>query len=128
MKIQILAVLLGLAITSAAKAETFTCGFTEPFLTMTYQTGTEILTKKDESTGKVVELHNVSFLILSSGQYSLRNSAGTEVARLTLDGKGSDGMSNIIYPYSVTTNLISGANDGIGGCSSVALKIKQGQD
>jgi uncharacterized membrane protein len=119
--------IFGLSMATVANAETFTCEFTEPFVTLTYSTGTEALTKKDDATGQVQVLKKVSFLILASGEYSLRNAAGNEVVRLKLDGQGSDGMSDMVYPYSASTNLISGANNGIGGCSSVALKTKPGQ-
>jgi len=76
-------------------------------------------------TGKMETktIKNVSFQIKEAGKFEIVAKNGKVLQKLELNNKGSDGMSNINYPYEVKDNtMITGANGGWGGCSSNALK------
>lgn len=79
------------------------------------------LTYKDyENKTKVIK--GVSFQIKSAGVYELVKNKKT-LQTLTLNHKGSDGMSDKNYPYEVKDHdLEMMANGGYGGCSSNYLK------
>ncbi len=102
----------------SARAEKFDCGFTEPFLTVTYDTATQVLVIKDEVMNTVRTQRAISFSVAGPGIFLLRDSKGTEVARLELTHEGSDGMSETVYPYSVTYGSWTG------GCESSLFRAK----
>ncbi len=108
-----------------AHADVIKCVFTEPFIDTTYSMTQSTLTYKDfENKPRVVK--NVSFQIKSAGVFELVSKGGKVLQTLTLNNNGSDGMSDNIYPFEVKDNSpIMTANNGIGGCSSNSLKVKQ---
>lgn len=109
---------------NVSHADIIKCNFTEPFITTTYSTTQSTL--KIESLGESTKvLKNVSFQIIGAGIFNLVDSKGHVVQKLTLNNNGSDGMSDTIYPYEVQDFDMSGANNGIGGCSSNYLKSEQ---
>jgi hypothetical protein len=66
---------------------------------------------------------NVSFQIKGPGEFELVAKDGTVLQKLTLNNKGSDGMSDRVFPYEVEDKGMAGmANSGWGGCSSNFLK------
>ncbi|RYZ95204.1 MAG: hypothetical protein EOP11_25260 [Proteobacteria bacterium] len=111
----------------SAQAESFTCGFTEPFFTIEYSTTTQKLVLTDNALEKSTNYRGVEFQIVAPGEFTLRDKRGHELARLKLTMEGSDGMSATIYPYEISTKLLGGANNGEGGCASSLLKTKQGE-
>ena len=110
----------------AAQAESFECSFTEPFISIKYNTATQKLTVKNEMEGTPADITTgVTYTIASSKKFLLKSSKGQLLATLVLNNKGSDGMSDFVYPYEITSPLGGpGANGGVGGCSSSALKAK----
>lgn len=116
--------LVALALSPLAKAETFQCTFTEPFLDVRYSTDTQILVMSDALNHKTTTHRNVKFLIVGPADFQLLKS-GKELARLTLNFQGSDGMSETVFPYKIKMSSLSRfANGGVGGCASSLLKAK----
>jgi len=108
--------------TSAVNAETFICEFTEPFVTLTYSTETQVLMSKNAATPPdLIERKRVTAREPKPGTILWFNDKGKEIARLALTGRGQDGMSDLAYPYEIKTNLIENSL-GVGGCSTTTLK------
>jgi len=101
----------------SAQADIIKCSFTEPFLNVTYSmTQSKLTIQTPEGTSSV---KNVSFQIKGAGNFELFDENNNVLMTLTLDGQGSDGMSDYTYPYTAEfANASTWANAGIGGCSS----------
>lgn len=112
---------------SVSQADVIKCSFTEPFVNTTYSMTASTLTYKDFEGGKKV-VKNVSFQIKSAGVFELMDKKGKVLQTLTLTNKGSDGMSDTIFPFEVKdTDPMMTANNGIGGCTSNYLKSTRGE-
>lgn len=112
----------GMMMSQLASADVIKCVFTEPFVNTTYSMTQSTLTIDAAGEGKSV-IQNVSFQIKGAGQFELVAKNGKVLQKLSLDNKGSDGMSDKNYPYTVTDSSQSNmANNGIGGCTSNSLK------
>lgn len=111
----------------AAQADVIKCNFTEPFVVSTYNTDTQTLSYSaftGEAKDEVTTIKKVSFLIKAPGEFELISKDGKVLQSLKLNGKGSDGMSDRIYPYEVKdTGFEMMANSGFGGCSSRNLPV-----
>ncbi len=105
-----------LFVVGSAKAESFKCTFTEPFIDLKYDTETQNLLEKEAIVGKETVLEGVSLSILAGGIFQLKDKSDKQIATLTLNNNGSDGMSNTLYPFQVEYKGL------VGGCSSSALK------
>jgi uncharacterized membrane protein len=105
-------------LTSVSYADIIKCTFTEPFIDSTYSMTQSKLTYKDVD-GKTTVIKNVSFQIKSASEFVLLSKDGKVLQELSLDHKGSNGMSDVVYPYSVKDNV------GYGGCVSQYLKAKE---
>lgn len=119
MKNALLAISTLMLMSTAVKAETFKCVFTEPFFTINYDTTTQLM-KIDaavEEANQVIK--GVQFQVKQDGQFVLKDKKGKTLLTMTLDNQGSDGMSDFTYPYSAI------ANGFYGGCESSALKKKE---
>lgn len=113
---------------SLAHAEFYTCVFTEPFVTVVYDTAHETLTT--DGLGDIFEAANgtarsiVSNDIVyqkntATGEIHLMNNKGVTLYTLLETGKGSDGMSDEIYPFEVkATSSEFLPQDYVGGCFS----------
>jgi len=113
---------------SISQADIIKCVFTEPFVNTTYSTSQSSLTYDSAGAGKKV-IKNVSLQIKGAGLIDLVSKDGKVLQSLSITGKGSDGMSDRIFPYEVKDNsMVTGANGGIGGCESNYLKAKEGQN
>jgi hypothetical protein len=124
MKKTILATILLLA--SMSQADMIKCSFTEPFIMTTYSTSKSELTYEGADLKKF-SVKNVSFQIKSAGVFELVSKDGKVLQSLTLNNKGSNGMSDTIYPFEVKDNTsIMTANGGFGGCISNHLQSKEG--
>lgn len=136
MKKLIIALIVSMA--PAAFAETLECSFTEPFFSLSYDSRTQVLKRTEpdweNDAGKVVTrvvarnvrvvpLSNVKTNELTSfTRFALIGRDGTVHLRLTLNYQGSDGMSDITFPYdAVIPNSRTSANNGVGGCESGTL-------
>lgn len=118
-------VLFSLLATAAARADIINCSFTEPFVDSSYSMSQSTLTYTNFDSGKTV-IKNVSFQIKSAGVFELVDKSGKVLQTLTLNGQGSNGMSDAIYPYDVKdTSMDKNANNGLGGCTSNKLKSTQ---
>lgn len=120
-------ILLALAIVTpltaaplTASADIIKCYFTEPFVNSQYSMTESSLTYKDIE-GKATKIKNVSFQIKSAGVFQLVAKDGKVLQILNLNNAGSDGMSDITYPYDAKDNTLSTAQ-GFGGCESNYLK------
>ena len=82
----------------AAQADIIKCSFTEPFINVEYSM-TQSALRTVDMEGKKTITKSVSFQILGAGSFELRNKNGNTIMRLELNNKGSDGMSDRIYPY-----------------------------
>lgn len=116
--------------TSKAQAEILTCIFTEPFFSLSYDSESKVLRNKgfdsDSPTGvsdKVVA-YNVEVkklspiergLMMDFSRYALV-AQGKTVVSLTLSYVGSDGMSDVRYPYDAEFNGLWG------GCYTTVLE------
>jgi uncharacterized membrane protein len=126
MKPSILSLLLVMLAGNSASADVIHCLFTEPFVATTYQMSRQTLTIREYSeTPKVIR--NVSFQIKGPSSFELVSSDGKVLQELNLNRKGSDGMSDNLYPYDVKDfSIQSGARFLFGGCSSNHLKVEPG--
>lgn len=101
-----------LSVGMSAKADIIKCTYTEPFISTTYSMTQSKLTIEDHSAQIINVIRNVSFQIMGPGEFELWDKNRQVVHRLFLDFKGSDGMSDRIYPY-------TGVRGGqYGGCTS----------
>ena len=111
-----------------AKADVINCSFTEPFINSSYSMAQQSLTYKtpgDNGKDVVTVIKNVSFQIKGAGSFELVSKEGKVLQSLKISNNGSDGMSDIVFPYEVNdTGMHSNANNGIGGCYSNSLKAK----
>lgn len=119
--------------TSHATAENITCTFTEPFVDLVFNSSTQVLVESEHYSRPTALAHverSREKGMPSTTSY-LKTSDGKLVATLELDFQGSNGMSDAIFPYSVTYYGFSGSvvgdflSDGsytgdklIGGCVS----------
>ncbi len=115
MKSHLVATLLALTSFSVC-AETFTCVFTEPFISFTYSTSSRKLVRKNYDQ-KITTLRNVNFEISGPNSFLLKRGQ-VVVSKINLDQNGSDGMSDFVFPYSVEYEGLHGA------CESTVLKKK----
>ncbi|MNJ96829.1 hypothetical protein D3C87_145620 [compost metagenome] len=112
-----------LLLSSASQADVIKCVFTEPFINTTYNMANSTLTYKDYNGTESTVIKNVSFQIQSAGVFRLVAKHGKVLQTLLLNHQGSDGMSDVTYPFSVKDySPFMTANRGWGGCDSQLLK------
>lgn len=117
-----------LVASSVSRADVITCMFTEPFVDSTYDMETMTLTYHNAVDGQEEVKEYVSFVITGPGTFELRGEHGELWQTLSLTFKGSNGMSDQVYPYEVKDeSMLTNANNGVGGCSSERLPIREGQ-
>ncbi len=105
------------------RAEELVCDFTEPFFTIKFDPATKIVTYIGVDTyddgdgtfdevvlatdGKIVETTTTGPVVGS--EYSLQKGDGTELVKLALTFRGSNGMSDHIYPFDAWYGTFMGA-------------------
>lgn len=97
-------------------AKTYTCHFTEPFITVKYYETHGIM--KINTFGEKTKLRgDVEMIKIDGGQHItiIDKQTATFVLDMKLTGQGSDGMSDRNYAYEAKYNL-DAANTLIGGC------------
>ena len=106
-----------------SQADIIKCTFTEPFWDLEYSTTTNDLKiiKPSEGTNgaDLIEVtKSVSFQIKEAGKFELWDKSKKVVLTLDLNWKGSNGMSDHVYPYDARLT------DGnlYGGCTSNFIK------
>lgn len=100
----------------SAHGDIIKCSFTEPFYTVTYSMTQSKLTIV--SPDATVRQTGVSFQVMGAGEFELWKN-GAAIMRLELNGAGSDGMSDSVYPYDATWTAKGNLR---GGCSSNFLQ------
>jgi hypothetical protein len=85
-----------------AKADIIKCHFTEPFIDLEYSMTQSKLTRVNHGTtpAKTTVKKSVSFQIMPAW-FELWDKHGNVLAAITLSNAGSDGMSDIVYPYEI---------------------------
>lgn len=84
------------------------CQFTEPFVTVKYQTLTgemEVIAEYFESIPVIKGLENVMINSVTNTQLNVVNLSDEVLLQIIPDGKGSDGMSDRVFPYSAVLTL-----------------------
>ena len=111
-----------LLMSCVSQADIIKCVFTEPFVGSTYSMTQSTLTYKNiENKTQVIK--NVSFQIKAAGEFELVGKNGKVLQKISLNGKGSDGMSDRVFPYEVIDSGMGLMTaNGYGGCTSNYLK------
>ncbi len=125
----ILAATVSLFSVSSFALDTLTCGFTEPFITVQYDANTKVVTKTgvenyNEASGEFLKLvisENAEIRLVDpnmAGAFNLVDVAtGTVLISMKLNGNGTDGMSDQLYPFSAVYQNI------YGGCSTETAPV-----
>lgn len=103
------------------------CGFTEPFFTLMIDLKKKEISKiepdwSNPSGGTITTVVATNINVVSDlsdpflPKYKVLNGNGSQFAEIVMNMAGSDGMSDIVYPYEIK-------HDGMfGGCSSDKIK------
>ena len=91
---------LSLLAPNSLRAETITCAYTAPFVNTVYQTGGRSLTLT-RAVEKEAHRFRVSARV-RDGHIELVNRPQALRQTMVRDGKGSDGMSDTVFPWSAT--------------------------
>lgn len=107
---------------SVAHAETVSCAFTEPFLTVIYDPAQKTVSVH-EAIENNTEVYNVQSVISGadgSTEVTYTNKSGTvRSLKYVIDAQGgSDGMSNFIFPMTGTLGTKGSAHTLVGGCET----------
>ena len=105
---------LGLCAPASLRAETLTCVYTEPFVNTVYKTGGRRLTMT-RAVEKEVHQFRVSARIRAA-DIELVNRSQAFRQTMVRDGKGSDGMSDTVFPWSATLTWKGLPHRLHGGC------------
>jgi uncharacterized membrane protein len=106
-----------LLVSVQAQADIIQCHFTEPFITTSYSMAQQSLTVAAYGDKTPAVIKNVSFQIKGPGKFELTDKDGKVLQALELNYKGSDGMSDVVYPYDAQY-AYSGTQTLFGGCES----------
>ncbi len=98
------------------QAESFECGYTEPFLTTKYDPASLELSIVDEVMMAARVISGVTLTTTGPDEFALVAEDGSVLQTMKLDFAGSDGMSEMVYPYSGVLNREEGPLTG--GCVS----------
>ncbi len=112
-----------LMVSSVSQADVIKCLFTEPFVASVYDMSNSTLTYSALAANTTV-INNVNFKIKSAGVFELVSIEGNVLQTLKLNFKGSDGMSDKVFPFDVKDSQAV-TNRGYGGCTSDSLKVAE---
>ena len=107
----------GLLLSDAVKADVIKCSFTEPFMTTSYDTSRKRMTVSYDVEKRRTILDRVSMRETKPKVFEFRNSSGQVLQRVERSCRGSDGMSDRVYPYEAQWI----AQKLYGGCTSTGL-------
>lgn len=127
MKNLILALTLALASDAFAATSKLECHFTEPFFSLEFDLASGKVTRtepnwEDDASTTVTKTVAENAKVESDlsdpflPKYTVKTQAGEVIAAIQLNMKGSDGMSNIIYPFDIQHAEMWG------GCESDLIK------
>jgi uncharacterized membrane protein len=112
-----LVLLGGLVLSDTAKADIIKCSFTEPFMTTSYDTSRRRMTVTHDVEKRRTVLNGISMQQTKPRVFEFRNSSGRVLQRVERSCRGSDGMSDRVYPYEAQWI----AQKLYGGCTSTGL-------
>lgn len=116
-KIVLCIVALMFLYTRPSSADTIRCYYTEPFITTSYDSDSSVFIIDEGGNHKTI-IYHVSFHIVASNSFDLRDQENVLVQRMVLNYKGGDGMSDTVFPYDAIY-YSSSVPDGLhGGCAS----------
>ena len=125
MKKLLLTILSTFAFTNIAHADLIQCDFTEPFITMKFDTTTGNM--EIQNFDEVINYTNVDLTITGPTTMKLvwdNGHARINRIEMTIDYKGSNGMSDHLYPYSAKYYANQDTVMPLwGGCHSKELKV-----
>ena len=98
--IRCLAFLGGLLLSHVVNADIIKCSFTEPFMTTSYDTSLKRMTVTYDVEKRQRIYDRISIRELRPGAFELRSVEGQILQRVERTCRGSDGMSDRVYPYS----------------------------
>jgi uncharacterized membrane protein len=107
----------GLLLPGIAKADIIKCSFTEPFITTSYDTALQRMTVTYDVEKRRTVFDRVSMRELRPRAFEFRSADGQILQRVERTCRGSDGMSDRVYPYK--GQWIS--QDLQGGCTSTRM-------
>lgn len=96
-------------------AETIHCSFTEPFMTVSYNSDTNRIKIKSVDTGNAEIKGSIRFQ--KSGILKITMEGLTQSLEINTNKEGSDGMSGFIYPFEGKLN-----DNLYGGCETDSIK------
>ena len=108
----------------SARADIIKCSFTEPFYNFTYSMAQQKLTISGAGV-PTRTIRNVGFQIVGSNSFVI-GSVSSPRLRLTLNNRGSDGMSDFVYPYVGVAPNFGNHGTLTGGCESNYLRKRMG--
>jgi uncharacterized membrane protein len=97
--VRCLALLGGLLLSDVVSADIIKCSYTEPFMTTSYDTSLKRMTVTYDVEKRRKIFDRVSMRELKPGVFELRNTNGQVLQRVERTCRGSDGMSDRLYPY-----------------------------
>ncbi len=107
-------------VTPLVQADVIRCKQTEPFISETFNTdnGTASVESPDLEQPNVES--GLKFIITGVGKFEIRTADGSLRRLLVLNNKGSDGMSDLNFPFDGGVGI-----NGPIGCESSELKAKE---
>ncbi|MCB0349364.1 MAG: hypothetical protein KDD37_11050 [Bdellovibrionales bacterium] len=121
---KIVLAIISLSLTSqfafAKDRDVLKCDFTEPFITVVYNANTGLVTSSGMEERAEILSNDASLVpvdaeengVVDSSYNLVDNTTGKTILSLKLSFKGSNGMSDHMYPFDGTYN------DMLGGCST----------
>lgn len=106
-----------LVLSGAACADVIRCSFTEPFMTTSYDTSLRRMTVAYDVEKRSTTFDRISMRETKPRVFEFRTAGGQLLQRVERSCRGSDGMSDRVYPY--TAHWI--AQKLYGGCTSTAI-------
>lgn len=113
----LLAVLL---LPSIAKGDIIQCQFTEPFIRTSYNTSSKRMTVVDDVRKRREIFDQISMREIRPRLFEFRNANGQVLQTAERNCRGSDGMSDRVYPYDA--RFLGDERKPHGGCTSTRLK------
>jgi hypothetical protein len=112
-----LALLGSLLLPDIVKADVIKCSFTEPFMTTSYDTSLQKMTVTYDVEKRRKVFDGITMREIRPKVFEFRNAQGQVLQRVERSCRGSDGMSDRVYPYQAEWIL----QKLHGGCTSSGM-------